>query len=117
MQRCALCFAFSKMKSSKSAPNNAINADSEKRRSFVAPLFTAGYANVRSQAMTNYAVFLEGNDFELSRKGSKEALGFFVTVRVESQSEQEAVGRAIEIVKADPQLEEAFGATSKNPKN
>lgn len=23
--------------------NNAINADSEKRRSFVAPLFTAGY--------------------------------------------------------------------------
>ena len=25
------------------APNNAINADSEKRRAFVAPLFTAGY--------------------------------------------------------------------------
>jgi hypothetical protein len=24
-------------------PNNAINADSKKRRSFVAPLFTAGY--------------------------------------------------------------------------
>jgi hypothetical protein len=24
-------------------PNNAINSDSEKRRSFVAPLFTAGY--------------------------------------------------------------------------
>jgi hypothetical protein len=24
-------------------PNNAINADSEKRRAFVAPLFTAGY--------------------------------------------------------------------------
>jgi len=24
-------------------PNHAINADSEKRRSFVAPLFTAGY--------------------------------------------------------------------------
>ena len=66
--------------------------------------------------MTNYAVFLEGNDFQLSRKGSKEALGFFVTVRVESQSEQEAVGRAIEIVKADPQLEEAFRATSKSPR-
>jgi hypothetical protein len=27
----------------KGAPNHAINADSEKRRSFVAPLFTAGY--------------------------------------------------------------------------
>jgi len=25
------------------APNNAINTDSEKRRAFVAPLFTAGY--------------------------------------------------------------------------
>jgi hypothetical protein len=24
-------------------PNNAINADSEKRRAFVAPLFTSGY--------------------------------------------------------------------------
>ncbi|MHB8385243.1 hypothetical protein [Metallibacterium sp.] len=24
-------------------PNNAINSDSEKRRAFVAPLFTAGY--------------------------------------------------------------------------
>jgi len=24
-------------------PNNAINTDSEKRRAFVAPLFTAGY--------------------------------------------------------------------------
>jgi len=25
------------------APNNAINADSKKRRAFVAPLFAAGY--------------------------------------------------------------------------
>ena len=24
-------------------PNNAINSDNEKRRAFVAPLFTAGY--------------------------------------------------------------------------
>jgi hypothetical protein len=29
-------------------PNNAINSDSEKRRSFVAPLFAAGYGG-RSQ--------------------------------------------------------------------
>ncbi len=27
----------------KNAHNNAINSDSEKRRAFVAPLFTAGY--------------------------------------------------------------------------
>ena len=67
--------------------------------------------------MTVYAVFLEGNDFELSRNGRKEMLGFFVTVRIESQSEQEAASRAIEIVKADPQLEEAFRAdTGKNPR-
>ncbi len=31
------------MKSQKRQPNYAINADSKKRRSFVAPLFTAGY--------------------------------------------------------------------------
>lgn len=43
MQRCAQRLALSKMKSNKSAPNNAINADSEKRRAFDAPLFTAGY--------------------------------------------------------------------------
>lgn len=29
--------------SAEATPNNAINADSEKRRAFVAPLFTAGY--------------------------------------------------------------------------
>ena len=31
------------MQNQKTPANNAINADSEKRRSFVAPLFTAGY--------------------------------------------------------------------------
>jgi hypothetical protein len=30
--------------------NNAINADSEKRRSFVAPLFTAGYGERYAKA-------------------------------------------------------------------
>lgn len=34
--------SFLQMKT-KQPPNNAINADSEKRRNFVAPLFTAGY--------------------------------------------------------------------------
>ena len=29
--------------SAEATPNNAINADSEKRRAFVSPLFTAGY--------------------------------------------------------------------------
>lgn len=39
------------------SPNNAINADSEKRRSFVAPLFTANYgeryASPSPNAVTN----------------------------------------------------------------
>jgi hypothetical protein len=43
MQLCALCLALSKMRSNKSAPNNAINSDSKMWRAFVAPLFTAGY--------------------------------------------------------------------------
>jgi hypothetical protein len=60
--------------------------------------------------MANYAVFLEGNDFELSRNGRKEIVGFFVTVRVETDSEHEAASRAIDAVKSDPLLKEAFGS-------
>jgi len=58
--------------------------------------------------MKNYAVFLEGNDFELTRKGTKEIVGFFVTVRVETASEDEAAVRAIEVVKSYDLLKEAF---------
>jgi hypothetical protein len=58
--------------------------------------------------MPTYAVFLEGNDFELSRNGRNEVVGFFVTVRVETDSEHEAASRAIEVVKSDPMLQEAF---------
>ncbi len=32
-------------------PNNAINADSKKRRSFVAPLFAAGYGGRYAEYM------------------------------------------------------------------
>ncbi|MDX8400211.1 MAG: hypothetical protein R8K20_08170 [Gallionellaceae bacterium] len=60
--------------------------------------------------MTNYAVFLQGSDFELSRGGKKEALGFFITVRVDAQTEEEAASAAIGVVKSDHQLEEAFRA-------
>jgi hypothetical protein len=58
--------------------------------------------------MTNFAVFLQGSDFELSRGGNKEVLGFFITVRVEAQSEEAAAIAAIGVVKSDHQLEEAF---------
>ena len=60
--------------------------------------------------MGNYAVFLEGKDFELLRGGSKELFGFFVTVRVEAQSEREAEISATAIVKSDPQLAHAYKA-------
>lgn len=59
--------------------------------------------------MANYAVFLEGSDFDLYN-GRKEIVGFFVTVRVETDSEQEAARRAIELVKSDSLLQEAFGS-------
>lgn len=58
--------------------------------------------------MKNYAVFLEGNDFELSRNGHKKALGFFVTVRVEATSEQEAASTATELMKSHLELKEAY---------
>jgi hypothetical protein len=58
--------------------------------------------------MANYAVFLEGNNFELARGTNKELLGFFVTVRVESPTEQEAANSAILFIKSAPQLEAAF---------
>ena len=58
--------------------------------------------------MKNYAVFLMGEDFMLSRDGSNELCGFFVTVRVEANSEDEAGADAIQIVKSDPHLADAF---------
>ena len=69
----------------------------------------AAQQSVRSHPMPNYAVFLEGNDFALSRNGRREVVGFFVTVRVETESEHEAASRAIEVVKSNSMLQEAFG--------
>lgn len=67
--------------------------------------------------MANYAVLLEGNDYELSRGGSKELLGFFVTVRVDAQSECEVKISATNLVKSDPELADAFkSAADKTPK-
>ncbi len=67
--------------------------------------------------MKNYSVFLMGEDFMLSRDGSIELYGFFVTVRVETDTEEEAGVEAIKIVKADPELADAFKEdTSQTPK-
>ncbi len=62
--------------------------------------------------MANYAVFLEGNNFELMREGRKNRFGFFVTVRVDSPSEHDAKDSAISLVRSAPELQEAFQNTS-----
>lgn len=64
--------------------------------------------------MANFAVFLQGSDFELSRGGNKGSLGFFITVRVEAQTEEAAASAAIGVVKSDIQLEEAFTVEAAN---
>ena len=63
--------------------------------------------------MGNYAVFLEGKNFELSQGGSKELFGFCVTVRVEAQSEREEKISATALVKSDPQIAHAYKAEAK----
>jgi hypothetical protein len=66
--------------------------------------------------MNNYAVFIEGNDFVLTQGDTKEALGFFITVRVDANSEDEAVSKAMEVVKSNPKLAEAYTTNlSKKP--
>ena len=66
--------------------------------------------------MANYAVFLEGKNFELSRGGFKELFGFFVTVRVDAPSEHDAGVNATTVLKSDAQLADAFKeGASKTP--
>ena len=62
--------------------------------------------------MKNYAVFLQGNDFSLTRDDIKDVLGFFITVRVEAESEEKASILATEIVKSEPELAEAFSTNA-----
>ena len=59
--------------------------------------------------MKNYAVFLQGNNFPLTRNGIQDKLGFFITVRVEAENEEKASSLATELVKSDPELAEAYG--------
>jgi len=44
--------------------NNAINADSKKRRSFVAPLFAAGYGERYVPFADNTELWQDGDDLE-----------------------------------------------------
>ena len=62
--------------------------------------------------MAYYAVFVEGNNFELSLDGRKERLGFFTTVRVESPSEHDAKESAVSLIRAAPELQEALQTSS-----
>ena len=62
--------------------------------------------------MTNYAVFLEGNNFELELDGRKELFGFFATARVDSPSEEDAKDSAVSLISSSPELQEAFRSVS-----
>ena len=48
----------------------------------------------------------------LPNSGNKELCGFFVTVRVEANTEDEAGAAALEVLKKDPKLADAFKASS-----
>jgi len=65
--------------------------------------------------MTNYAVFLHGENFEIHYEGKKQAVGFFTTVHVEAETEEIAGHMAVEVVESDLVLSEAFapGASAK----
>lgn len=56
----------------------------------------------------NYAVFLEGENFEIDVDGKMQLLGFFTTVRVDAHSPEEAKSNALKVLLADPQLERCF---------
>ena len=66
--------------------------------------------------MKNYAVYLEGADFLLPRGDKKELLGFFVTVRVEAESDLAARVAAQTLVESDPELTGAFREQGIAPK-
>lgn len=58
-----------------------------------------------------------GEDFMLPKSGSKGLCGFFVTLRVEANTEDDAGAEAIQVLKADPRLADAFKANApKTPK-
>ena len=67
--------------------------------------------------MNNYAVSLHCEDLEITQDGKKDFYGLFITIRVESETESEAGNRAIEFLKSEPILAEAFSERArKSPK-
>jgi hypothetical protein len=98
-------------------PNTAPQSDARLAHAFFLrnsrALHTAAAGlNRYKSVMKNYAVFLMGEDFMLPNNGSKELCGFFITVRVEADTEDEAGAAVLEVLKEDPQLADAFKAGS-----
>lgn len=66
--------------------------------------------------MTNYAVFLNGENFDIHFEGKRQLVGFFTTVRVEAETDEAAAHMAVDVVMSDSMLSEAFSAgTSTKP--
>lgn len=62
--------------------------------------------------MNKYAVFLHCENFDLTHNGVKDLYGLFITFWVESENESDAGEKAIEFLKCEPLLAEAFSSSA-----
>lgn len=58
--------------------------------------------------MTNYAIFIDGENFLLNLEGEDKRFGFFVTKNVRSECESRAIESAIASIKSDPKFAQAY---------
>lgn len=63
--------------------------------------------------MNKYAVFLHCENFDITHNGVKDLYGLFITIWVESENESGAGEKAVELLKAEPLLAEAFSSNAR----
>lgn len=63
--------------------------------------------------MKNFAVFLHCENLDVTHKGVKDLYGLFITIRVECEDEGDAGSKAIECLKSEPLLVEAFSSAAR----
>lgn len=63
--------------------------------------------------MKNFAVFLHCENLDVIHNGVKDLYGLFVTIRVECEEKVDAGGKAIEYLKSEPLLAEAFSSSAR----
>jgi hypothetical protein len=60
--------------------------------------------------MKNYAVFLHCKNLDVTHNDVKDIYGLFITIRVECENESTAGNKAVEFLKSEPLLAEAFSS-------